>query len=276
MEQLDQRWRGRTSTFVSTKHRFDPVGYDVMPMPSDAACRDFVLEHHYSQSYPAARFRFGLCGKNGLEGVAVFSHPVRNDVLTNALPGLAKPTDGVELGRFVLLDSVGFNAETWFLARALDGVRRSGIRGVVSFSDPVPRQASCGRVTFAGHWGSIYRCASAFYRDRGTARTLRLLPDGRVFSDRALSKLRRGVDACRDCPGCRLCSGKEYAARTLLQAGADEADLRTPEGLRRILARLTRPLRHPGNLRYVFPLDRRMRRDLGEKQPYPQRPEDVG
>ena len=39
----------------------------------------------------------------------------------------------VELGRFVLLDSVAGNGETWFLARSFEILRKHAIVGVVSF-----------------------------------------------------------------------------------------------------------------------------------------------
>jgi hypothetical protein len=264
----NQRWRGRTDRFVGTRHRFDPSRYDVAELAgdgSDATARAFVEAHHYSGSYPAARFRYGLYGPDGLEGVAVFSHPARDAVLANALPGLAHRLAGVELGRFVLLDSVGFNGETWFLARALGCLRRAGIQGVVSFSDPVPRQRADGRVVHAGHLGVIYQAASAVYRERGTPRTLRLLPDARVLSERAISKLRRRAGVCASCAGCPRCKGWRYAAGELVAHGAEPPP--AEPGLLSAwvafwLGRLTRPLRHPGCHRYVFALARAVRRLL--------------
>ena len=82
---------------------------------------------------PAARFRIGLYRHGDLAGVAVFSHPCSNAVLTNVFQAPLLST--VELGRFLLLDFVGGNGETWFLARAFEILRSRGIVGVVSFSD---------------------------------------------------------------------------------------------------------------------------------------------
>jgi hypothetical protein len=108
----------------------------------EVEAKDFVEAHHYSRAYPAARFRFGGTG-----------------------------TESVELGRFVLLDEVPFNGETWMLGQC--------------FSDPFPRTDSSGREVFRGHLGTIYRAHNARYLGRGTPRTLRLLPDGSVLSERA-------------------------------------------------------------------------------------------
>src|ERR1700737_669524 len=111
----NQRWRDRRDFFVPPEYRFDPSGYDVLELADDTTAKAFVVRHHYSRSYPAARRRYGLFGPEGLAGVAVFSIPCNNAVLTQVFPVPA--AQAVELGRFVLLDRVGFNAETWLLAR---------------------------------------------------------------------------------------------------------------------------------------------------------------
>ena len=55
---------------------FNPARYAVAELP-DAEARAFVLNRHYSASYPAARLRYGLADlKAGtLAGVAVLSVP---------------------------------------------------------------------------------------------------------------------------------------------------------------------------------------------------------
>jgi hypothetical protein len=89
--------------------------YEVAEVSDDTTARQFILQHHYAHSYPSARFRVGLYRHGELAGVAVFSHPCSNAVLTNVFEAPVLTT--VELGRFVLLDSVAGNGETWFLAR---------------------------------------------------------------------------------------------------------------------------------------------------------------
>lgn len=253
---LTQRWIHRTHRFRPAGERIDPSRYDVAAIASDATARDFVVTHHYAASYPAARERIGLFEAGELVGVAVFSHPVNDRTLTAVFPGDAR--DSVELGRFVLLDRVPGNGETWFLARAFEILRRDGYRGVVSFSDPVPRACLDGRTIFAGHIGTIYQAHNAVYLGRGTARRLRLLPDGTVFSDRAAQKVRTGE------------RGWRYAAGLLERHGAPAAP-EEPEARRTWLATwtadLTRPLRHPGNHKYAWALQRRIM--LPPSIPYP-------
>jgi hypothetical protein len=202
------------------------------------------------------RFRFGLFTSGQLVGVAVFSHPMSARVLTNVFPGEA--LDSVELGRFVLLDAVPANGETWFKARCRELLKREGIIGIVAFSDDVPRQTSDGLTMFAGHVGTIYQASNAVYLGRGRARVLRILPDARVFSERAISKIRNNE------------RGWRYATDLLRLFGAsnpNESDL--PGWLEYWLPRLTRPLRHPGNHKYAWALDSHVR--LPDSRPYPKR-----
>ncbi len=249
-----QRWRDRRGSYRWTGEPFDPDRYEVAPIASDRVARTFVEAHHYSGTYPAARFRFGLYLGADLVGVSVFSVPT-NDLALRPLPG--DPRASVELGRFVLLDDVRANAESWFLARCFDVLRRDGIVGVVSFSDPEPREGADGRIVFAGHIGTIYQATNAVYVGRGTARTLRLLPDGHTLSARALQKIRKGE------PGWR------YAAEQLVAHGAAPLAGDPRLWLARWLLALTRTIRHPGNHKYVFPLERGARKHLPAPRPYP-------
>lgn len=248
-----QRWLFRRDSYRPAGETIRPSEYDVEPLP-ELRAKDFVVTHHYSQTYPAARFRFGLYRRGELAGVAVFSHPCNERVLS-IFPGPARAS--VELGRFVLLDAVPGNGETWFLARCFEQLRAAGLTGVVSFSDPVPRSTLDGRTVFAGHLGTIYQAHNARYLGRGKARTLRLLPDGRVYSDRAISKVRA------------LDRGWRYAAAQLEEAGAEPLSGDPAEWLRRWLPRLTRQLRHPGNHRYAWILQPKLRRALPAGRQYP-------
>ncbi|MGO8609087.1 hypothetical protein ACC848_39680, partial [Rhizobium johnstonii] len=73
-----------------------------------------------------------------LVGVATFSTPMASRVLSSVFPTLEPYEQSIELGRFVLTDTPA-NAESWFLARAFRHAYDRGIRGVVSFADPMPR-----------------------------------------------------------------------------------------------------------------------------------------
>lgn len=244
-----QRWRDGRASYRPRGEVFDH-GRASVELIDEATAKRFVVKTHYSRSYPAARLRVGLFVRRPfqaerLEGVAVFSVPMTNAAVPAWFPGL-RPEQGVELGRFVLLDETEANAETWFQARALRLAARhlAGLQVVLSYCDPVARMALDGTVTAPGHLGTIYRAGNAQALGRASPRTLKLLPDGRVASERALSKIR-----VED-------QGAAYATQLLVDAGAP-ARLPMEAGaayLQRIdAAGFFRRVRHPGN--FVFGWD---------------------
>lgn len=251
-----QRWRVRVPRYRPARECIDTTAYDVVELRNDTEAKAFVENHHYSGTYPAARFRFGLTRGSHLVGVAVFSHPCNDAVLTSVFGGEA--IESVELGRFVLLDDVPGNGETWFLARCFQALRLRELRGVVAFSDPHPRHDVHGRVVMPGHIGVIYQAHNGHYLGRSSKRTLHLLPDGSVFSARAASKVRRRE------------VGWQYAVEQLVAAGAQPPsttrDLRP--WLQEALGALRR-LQHPGNHRYAWGLHRAVK--LASTLPFPKR-----
>lgn len=243
---LNQRWREGNESYRRPDEQIVTRHYSVEAIPDDTTAKSFVQQHHYSHSYPSAVHRFGLYEHAELVGVAVFSTPMSAGVTANWFNCPA-----VELGRFVLLDRVPGNGETWFLGQCFRELRKTEVGGVVSFSDPIPRTGQNGERVFPGHIGTIYQAHNATYAGRGTARTLRLLPDGTVLSERALSKIRSGEP------------GWVYSVGLLTQHGApepyclsaghpDTQELRAWVSTQ--LPRLTRTLRHPGNHRYLWSL----------------------
>jgi hypothetical protein len=252
---MNQRWLFRSSSFRPAEP-IRTADYEVAEIKKDAQAKSFVLAHHYSGSYPAAKFRFGLFTRGQLVGAAVFSVPCTDLVLTGTFQGMPAE-DGTDLGRFVLLDSVPGNGETWFLARCFELLRKEQIAGVVSFSDPEPRKTADGQTVFPGHIGTIYQAHNAVYFGRATPRTLRMLPDGSVLSARAISKLRARA------------KGWRYTAELLTAHGADEPGEDLNTWADHWLPLITRPQRHHGNHKYAWGLDKSARRLLPTSQPYP-------
>jgi hypothetical protein len=232
---------------------FDPARYGVAPI-SYADARRFCLEVHYAGTYPADRQRYGLFDISGgerLVGVAVLSVPTRPEVLTAVFPALVPYDESLDLGRFCLLDEpCPANSESWFLGRVFRLAAATGIRGVTSFSDPMPRYDTTGNLYKPGHIGLIYQCVNARYTGRATPRTLVTLSNGEVLSDRALQKV-RGQER-----------GHEYVERRLIAHGAraPRAGENPAAWLRQALgdARVAR-VRHGGNHRYAFTLGRTRR-----------------
>lgn len=255
---LAQRWRAGRASYRPAGEPICTRDYDVAPLPGDGPARAFVLAHHYSGSYPAARRRFGLFRQGELVGVAVLGVPCRPEVVARPL-GLSDWRDGLELSRFVLRDDVPANGETWFLGRVFRFLRAEGFAGLVSFSDPCPRHDAAGRLVFPGHLGTIYQAHNGRYLGRGSPRTLRLLPNGQVLSERALQKVRSQDQGWR------------YAAQKLVAHGADEPPADGPAALRAWLAYwlplLTWTVRHRGCHRYAWALARSVRLPPG--RPFP-------
>ncbi|GAB3977388.1 hypothetical protein GCM10029978_066960 [Actinoallomurus acanthiterrae] len=251
---------------------FNPNRYGVSAVPSREA-ESFTVRLHYSRSWPAARFCYGLwdlqheAGLPELVGTAVLSVPTNRATLTNVFPDLEAYQESLELGRFVLTDAVPGNGETWFLSEVLRLAGMAGVRGVVSFADPVPRTTLAGDVVFPGHRGAIYQAATALYLGRATPRSLVLLPDGTVLHPRTLQKIRRGERGC------------QYAERILVGYGAtprrpDEDRAAWVAGA--LVQVNARRLRHDGPHRYAFlagsQRQKRLVRVKGDPQAYPKDP----
>ena len=241
--------------FIVPGNCFIPRLHEIARIHKETAKR-FVLKCHYSGTMPAARRNFGLFRQGKLVGVAVFSHPVNDRTLTNAFGG--KANESLELGRFCLLDEVEFNAESWFIGVCRNRLKQEGFRGVVAFSDDLARTNIKGETVFSGHIGTIYAASNAIYNGRAKQTKIRLLPDGKVLSNRAISKIRN------------LESGWDYSAAILEKFGANPMPFYKPDRhlwLNYWLKQLTRKIHHPGNHRYLIPLQKGLK--LPESLPYP-------
>lgn len=260
-----QRWRlGRDYWRVDRDEGFRKQDYAV-DLISDSVAKRFVIDHHYSASYPAAVERAGLFRGTELVGVCVFSVPMNNAAIPK-YTGLASSA-GVELGRFLLLDSVPYNGETYFLKHAFTALRatRPQAKGVIAYSDPVPRHTDSGRVVMPGHVGVIYQAGNARYVGRSASRVLHLSASGHVLSPRAISKIRSQEQ------------GAQGAERNLVRLGAPERRFgqEPAEWIDQVLSSgvFTR-VKHPGNHCYVFsigrPAEKRLvERTFAQARPYP-------
>jgi hypothetical protein len=269
---MTQRWRHRRDRYRPEGETIDPSKYGVELLDRDKVAKAFVETHHYSASYPAARLRVGLYHCRGrhvapeLVGVAVFSVPAQQA----AIEHWAGTAAGVELGRFVLLDTVPAMGETWFLSRAFRCLQRElpEVRAVLAYSDPLSRQRADGSLVTPGHVGVIYQGHNAHHAGRARASSLLLDRDGRTVSARALSKLRHGE------------RGADGVYEDLVARGAPERqDGESGEAyvLRLKSSGCFRPLRHPGNFVYLWAVGAeraRTRSGFREVQPYPRKPGD--
>jgi hypothetical protein len=252
---MNQRWRQRRDTYRPAGEVINTRSYEIAETNSDRTVREFIALHHYLQTTPPARFRFCLYKGQQIVGVAVFAHPTNDRSITGTLGCAA--VEGVELSRLVLLDEVPGNGESYFVGHCLRQLKRIGLAGVVTFSDPMPRKTVSGAVIKVGHVGTVYQSLNARFVGRSCPRSLRMLADGSILSDRTIQKLRSGE------PGTRAI---RYA---LANVG-----LSLPEGpvgaeLSALLDKHTRSVRHPGNFKYVWCFSRAGERNLPSCLPYP-------
>jgi hypothetical protein len=243
---LSQRWNKRRDSWKPSGEIFDPKRYGV-ELLEHAPAKAFVETHHYSGTYPAARLRAGLFETGGkLVGVAVFSVPMNACTIPKYFG--VQQSLGVELGRFVLLDEVPGNAETWFLARAFKLLRKekTDVKGVVSYSDPFPRRSDEGVVVTPGHCGGIYQAHNGVFVGRAKAETLYRTADYRIVSRRTRSKIRNDE------------KGADYAYRQLLSYGAPPRkpfESGVEYETRALREGPFKRVRHPGNFVYCWSLD---------------------
>ena len=182
-----QRWE------LGREHR-RPAGetirtaeYEVTAIAGTDA-KTFVEAHHYAGSCSPTAHPFGLFRHGTLSGVAVFGPLASMNAHRAVFPTLS-PTEGVTLGRLVLLDGVPGNGESYFVARCFALLRAAGIVAVESCADPEPRAARDGRRVHRGHVGTVYQSTNGRYVGKTNPATLRLLPDGTVFSNRSSGKV---------------------------------------------------------------------------------------
>lgn len=254
-----QRWTERRASRRPAGEPIRTSAYEVASMDAGEA-KAFVERHHYAGTASPPAHPYGLYRGGNLVGVALFG-PLPSMNAHSAVFPTVSTTEAVTLGRFVLLEDVPGNGESWFASRCFDLLAAEGIAAVESCADPEPRSTADGKLVHRGHLGIIYQATNGRYVGRTNPSTLRLLPDGTVLSNRASGKIVRGEQ------------GRGYASAQLERWGA--APLQPHEDpvawLRHWRALLTRPMRHRGNHRYLWCLDRRRRRDVlaAAALPYP-------
>jgi hypothetical protein len=243
-----QRWTEKRESRRPAGETIQTSAYEVAPISSPAA-RAFVETHHYSGTFSPASYRFGLHERGELVGVAVYG-VAPSMAAHRAVFGSLSLQQGVSLARLVLLDRVPGNGESWFVSRTFAMLREAGVVAVESCADPEPRPAADGKLTHRGHVGTVYQALNAQYVGRTNAASLRLLPDGTCLNNRACGKIVRREQGC------------DYAVAQLVRWGAEtlQDDEDALAWLRTWRERLTRPMRHGGNHRYLWPINKRYSR----------------
>lgn len=260
-----QRWRLGLDTYRPADETIRTSEFEVALIANHSVARKFIVENHYLPSLPQASFVYGMYRRDRLVGAAVFGRGATEASL-KVVPG--GPASGLILSRFLLLEEVPGNGETWFLARCFDGLKREGLTGVVSYSDPIKRTNRHGQTVFAGHIGNIYQAHNGIYLGRSKPGVELLFPDGTTLDQRSLSKL-RGYGNGRT----KSIQGWNGVVRRLVAQGADEpADSNretVKEWSNHWVAKLTKPVDHPGKHKYAWCLEPKYRNRMPLSQRYP-------
>lgn len=262
-DQLCLRWNRRRNAWRPAGELFNPAHHAVVEI-DEADAKAFVCKHHYSGSYPSARFRAGLMRRDGsgwkLAGVAVYSVPASERVFPKWTGG--SNADSVDLGRLVMLDEVEGNAESWFVSRAngLLHAAKPEIVHLTSFSDPVPRTDLDGNVVKVGHFGCIYQALSMRMVGRTNPKTMYLTPDGTEISRRPIVKIQQDD------------VGAGYAIRMLEDSGAPMRRMGESgrDYVKRVMeSGVIRRVRHHGNYAYVAALGSKSTKRAARRQHKP-------
>ena len=140
----------------------------------------FVKQHHYSGRCHGGAMCWSLIDTehDELIGVAAFVTPISENVRRSLWKDDKKEElkhHVTELHRFVTLDDTPHNTETWFLSRALKGLKdyKPKYKAIISFADE----------TF-GHVGTIYQALSAIYYGKSGSAKYYKDEDGNMRSPR--------------------------------------------------------------------------------------------
>lgn len=252
-----QRWSfGVPSWRHASEGGFRRARYEVVRIDEPTA-RHYVTSQHYLSGWPASIHRFGMLDTEAVPGpddqtaqghvlvwVVVLASPMNERVLTVPFPQLVPYAESAELARLIVSASVPANGETFLVSRALRLAAESGVRGGVSFADPVPRRRVTGDgvvIGSPGHLGIVYQALGARFTGRGTARSLCVLPDGSVLNARSKAKV----------TGREAGSGGVVRRLELLGARPLPPDEDPARWLAEVLPAIgARTSRHPGNLRF--------------------------
>lgn len=275
-DQLDliawaQRWSHKRERWVAHHTLMEPRLYGVEELDYTTAC-DYLRTHHYARNPAPAVARYGLFKVRGgvvkpeLVGVITYGEGMGDHVL-GAWCGVGPVREGVvgalECNRLVLLEDEPYNAESWFVSRALKALceARPALAAVLSFADPVERKNAAGEVFKPGHIGGIYKALGWSYEGRAKPRTLTVVREtGDVISERTISKITGDEQGWQY--GTRQLEAACYLKRWQGESGESF--------LARCLASgylVKQP--HPGNHAYVWQRDKKRPTKPMRSLPYP-------
>ena len=115
--------------------------------------KTYIRENHYSRSCHNGPMTWGLFEGDRLVGVCAFATPSSEAVRASVF-GLEHKDKVTELHRLHTSDDLPKNTESWFVSRALRGLKeeRPQLMAVISFADSTE-----------GHYGTVYQAMNALF-----------------------------------------------------------------------------------------------------------------
>ena len=258
--------------FDKTEQRMHEVRALSRPSFDWIMATSFVRQHHYSHSLPNLQRSIvhGMYDQRrepNLVGVAIYSIPGGSGrSIEMVFPGGID--EALELSRFILLPSVKFGGESWFLSRSRELLLKEGLRGFTSFSDP-HEWTGFGQVTPGnfgevvvkpGHYGQIYQASGLAYLGAGKREKFWFMPDWRLIPPYSLSKIRTGKSGWMNNVR-RLVALGARPPRCLASGVHDEEELRA--WVDRWLPRIgARQIMAPGKHKFAFTVDPQDEREI--------------
>lgn len=134
--------------------------------------RQFIKQHHYTGGCGTAAMTWGMYSQDTSEllGAIAFQTPISENVRRSVF-GDEHKHRVTEFHRMAIVDRAPHNAGSWFISRALDGLKEHKPKywAVVSFAD-----------TTEGHDGTVYQAANADYYGTTDIATFYRTSDGQL------------------------------------------------------------------------------------------------
>lgn len=153
------------------KHNYFDTNYTVRIIAQKIA-KPYIIEHHYSHTYPAGCVNLGLFLEDELIGVIVFGLSCQAK-MASSIVTILKQYDYYELQRLHIMDCTPSGAESWFISKAFDWLKtnKPNIVMLVSFADP-----------YEGHEGTVYQATNWNYVGKTKAVMSILIKMARLYT----------------------------------------------------------------------------------------------
>lgn len=163
------------------KYYYFDLNYSVK-LISQRIAKPFIIEYHYSHTYPAGCVNLGAYQGEELIGVIVFGMSCQAKMASSVVP-ILRQSDYYELQRLFVKDCTRTGFESWFIGRSVYWLKtyRPEIVMLVSFSDP-----------FYEHAGTVYQATNWIYTGANKGGKVYLNKDGRLAHPRTIAK--GGID----------------------------------------------------------------------------------